>query len=429
METSLSPTAFRLAVLTLELVERRKLSLESAFLEAVKKVGKREEGALEMARKSLLKFAEADLMLKLNRAERLPLRRRCAFRVAYALAVSGGAHVLARVESGLLSGKLKSLLSRRNLEALYSALARLPPQEKIAIVHSFPPWIVRKLAERLQLSEVERLVRACSRRTIWVRVNELKTSVQRVSKALEKVTAVRKDKDFPELLELVGVEDPPFEVLKLAEKGLLLIQDKGSVAVAHALEPRAGLRVLDAAAAPGVKTSLIQQLAGNEAEVVAVDAFRSRVEEMKTLLSKLGVRNVHITVADSASLKLARKFERVLLDAPCTNSGAIASDPALRLALWEEPDVDRYAKLQASMLENSLQHLERGGLLVYSTCSFLSEEGERVVDAALQPERLDPSGVLGVNGYAGFSCSPWVRRLFPHLHRTTGFFIARYKND
>lgn len=427
METSLSPTAFRIAALTLELVERRKLSLESAFLEAVKRVGKREEGAFEMARKALLKFAEADFLLKLNGAGRLPLRRKCAFRVAYALAVSSGAHALARVESGLLSGKIKSLLTRRNLEALHSALARLPPQERIAIAYSFPPWLVRKLAERLQLSEVERLVRACSRRTVWVRVNELKTSVQKVSKALEKVATVREDRDFPELLELVGVEDPPFEALKLAERGLLIIQDKGSAAVAHALEPRAGLRVLDAAAAPGVKTSLIQQLAGNEAEVVAVDASRGRVEEMKELLSKLGVRNVHIVVADSVSLKLAWKFERVLLDAPCTNSGAIASDPALRLALWEEPDVDRYTKLQTSLLKNSLQHLESGGLLVYSTCSLLSEEGEKVVDAALQPERLDPSGMIGENGYTGFSCSSQVRRLFPHLHRTTGFFLARYK--
>lgn len=164
------------------------------------------------------------------------------------------------------------------------------------------------------------------------------------------------------------------------------------------------------------------------AEVVAVDASRGRVEEMKELLSKLGVRNVHIVVADSASLKLAWKFERVLLDAPCTNSGAIASDPALRLALWEEPDVDRYTKLQTSLLKNSLQHLESGGLLVYSTCSLLSEEGEKVVDAALQPERLDPSGMIGENGYTGFSCSSRVRRLFPHLHRTTGFFLARYKN-
>lgn len=428
MERSLSPMAFRLAALTLEIVERHKLSLERAFLEAVGKVGKRDEGAFEAAKMALLKFAEADLLLKLNGAEHVPLRRKCAFRVAYALAVSSGAHALASVDSGLLSGKLRSLLTRRNLETLESALARLPLEERISIAYAFPLWLVRKLAKRMQLSEVEKLVKACSRRTIWVRVNELKTSIQKVSKTLEKVATVREDRDFPELLELVGVENPPLEVLKLAERGLLVIQDKGSVAVAHALEPRAGLRVLDAAAAPGVKTSLIQQLAANEAEVVAIDVSRSRIEEMRKLLSRLGVKNVHAVAADSASLKLARKFERVLLDAPCTNTGAIANDPALRLTLWKEPEVERYSKLQARMLMNSLQHLEREGLLVYSTCSLLSEEGEETVDAVLQLECLDPTGIVGEHGYSGFSCSTRVRRLFPHVHRTTGFFIARCRN-
>jgi len=421
----LSPAAFRLAALTLELVERRKLSLEAAFLEAAKSVGKREASALEAARRALLKFAEADFLLKLHGVGKLPVRRRCAFRVAYALMLLSGERAVAHVESGLLSGKLRALLTRRSLEQLEAELARLPPHERIAISNSFPPWLVRKLAGEMPLYEVEKLVRACSRRTVWVRVNELKASVQKVAKTLEKVVAVRGDRDFPELLELVGVEDPPLEVLKLAERGLAIVQDKGSAAVAHALEPRAGLRVLDAAAAPGVKTSLIQQLAGNEAEVVAIDASRRRVEEMMRLLSRLGVKNVHVVVADSATLKLTRKFERVLLDAPCTNSGAIASDPALRLALWKEPDVSRYAKLQTSMLANTLQHLERGGLLVYSTCSLLSEEGEEVVDAVLQPERLRPDGIIGGPGYPGFPCSPRVRRLFPHTHRTTGFFIAR----
>jgi 16S rRNA (cytosine967-C5)-methyltransferase len=332
------------------------------------------------------------------------------------------------VESGLLSGRLRQLLTRRGLERLEAELTRLPPIERIAISNSFPPWLVRKLAEKMPLREVEKLVKACSKRTVWVRVNELKTSVQKVARTLERVVTVREDRDFPELLELVGVEDPPFEVLKLAERGLAIVQDKGSVAVVHALGARAGLRVLDAAAAPGVKTSLIQQLAGNAAEVVAVDASRRRVWEMRELLSKLGVKNVHVVVADAATLNLAKKFERVLLDAPCTNSGAIASDPALRLALWKEPEVDRYAKLQASMLANSLQHLQPGGSLVYSTCSLLSEEGEGVADAVMQPERLNPSGIIGGPGYSGFRCSSRVRRLFPHIHRTTGFFIARYEN-
>lgn len=404
------------------------MSLEAAFLESIRRVGRSEEGALALARMALLKFAEADYLLKMHGLDRLPLRRRCAFRVAYALAIAGGGQA-PPVESGLLSGKLRTLLSRRSIESLEQRLAYLPPLERLSITHSFPPWILRELAAKMPLGEVERLVKACSKRTLWLRVNELKTSVQRVAKLLRRVATVVEDRDFPELLELAGVENPPLEVLKLAERGLAVIQDKGSVAVVHALAPRAGQLVLDAAAAPGLKTSLIQQLAGNEAEVVAVDASRRRLEEAGRILSKLGVKHVHLINADSASLKLAKRFDRVLLDAPCSNSGAIASDPALRLALWKGIDVERYAKLQIRMLENSLRHLKEGGLLVYSTCSLLSDEGERVVDSVLEPEMLDPSGIIGVPGYPGFSCSKRVRRLYPHLHRTEGFFVSRYRGE
>lgn len=422
MSAEVSPLAFRLASLTLEFIERRGVSLEVAFRAALQRVGRREPGALKLARKALLHFAKADMLLKVYGLEKIPSRRKSAFRVAYALLEEGGS--LERLEVGILSGRLRSLLSKKRLEEVEQLLRSLQPVYRIAVENSFPPWLVNEIARHLGLSEAEKLVKACSRRTIWVRINELKTTRSKVIETLRKIVDVREDRDFPEVLELVGVEDLPMEVERMVEKGFIVVQDKGSVAVAHALGESRRLLVMDAAAAPGVKTSLLQQLSFNEAEVVAVDASQRRLIEMKKLLSKLNVRNVHLVLSDSRVLKFARKFDKVLLDAPCTNTGAIASDPALRLTLWNPVDVEKFTKLQQALLRNTLENLKVSGTLVYSTCSLLAAEGESVIET-VPLDRLSVENVWGLPGYSGYSCSGKVRRLYPHVHRTTGFFTAK----
>lgn len=418
----ISPFAFRLAALTLELVERRKVSLEVAYKEALQRVERSEPQALKLARKALLHFAKADLLLRTHGLDNVPLRRKSAFRVAFALLLEGGDP--RHLDVGLLSGRLRALLTRGKIEEVNHLLANLQPVQRIAVENSFPPWIINEVANHLGLSEAEKLVKASSRRTVWVRINELKISRGKAISALRRIVDVREDKQFPELLELVGIEDVPPEVMKMAERGLIVIQDKGSVAVVHALGDSRRLLVLDAAAAPGMKTSLLQQLSGNEAEIVAIDVSRHRLSEMRRLLSKLSVRNVQLMLSDARIIRFARKFDKVLLDAPCTNTGAIANDPALRLALWNPVDVERFSSLQRSLLANALDHLRREGELVYSTCSLLSAEGESIVDA-LPLDWLSVEGLWGSPGYRNFTCSSKVRRLYPHIHRTTGFFTAK----
>ena len=419
-----SPYAFRLASLTLELIERRRTSLEVAFQKALNSVGRSDPHALKLARRALLSFAKADLLLEASGLGNIPLRRKCAYRVAFAL-LEEGVYV-GRLEAGLLSDRLRALLTRRALEEVTHLVSGLPPAQRLAVENSFPPWIIDEVSKHLGLREAEKLVKACSRRTIWIRINELKISRGKALSALRRYADLREDKEFPEVLELVGVEDPPPDVLKMAERGLIVIQDKGSVAVAHALGDSRNLLVMDAAAAPGLKTSLLQQLSNNEAEIVAVDVSRRRLGEMRKLLSRLGVRNVRLLLADSRIAKFTRKFDKILLDAPCTNTGAIASDPALRLVLWKPAGIDKFPLLQKSLLTNTLEHLKDGGDLVYSTCSLLSSEGESLIET-LPLDWLSSEGLWGLPGYQNFACSSRVRRLFPHIHRTTAFFVAKIR--
>lgn len=422
-----TPFAFRLATLTLELIERHGLSLETAYLEAARRVGRRDPSALRLARIALQNFAKADLLLKVHKLDNLPIRRRCAFRVAFALTLTGGEPGCTEV--GLLSGRLRSLITRKNIEKVEQIISTLPLRDKIAVEHSFPPWIFEEVSRFLGLNEAKRLVEACDRRIIWLRVNELKIKINDAIKLFKKYKInFQEDKDFPEIFELTNVEEIPTAVQKMIERGLLVVQDKGSVAVAHALGISKRLLVLDAAAAPGMKTSMIQQLSENEAEVVAVDVSKRRLQEMRSLLSRLGVRNVQLVHSDSRRIRFSRSFDKVLLDAPCTNTGAIASDPALRLSLWKPPQLEKHTSLQLELLRNALEQLKPGGLLVYSTCSLLSKEGEFIVDRVARGS-LSEEGVIGWPGYPGFKCSRKVRRLYPHVHRTTGFFISKMMKE
>ncbi|MCS7104678.1 MAG: RsmB/NOP family class I SAM-dependent RNA methyltransferase [Thermofilaceae archaeon] len=420
-----SLNAFRLATLTLELIDRYGFSLEDAFSKALKKLEKRDPNALKLTKLALAKFARAELLLRKNSLDNLPRRRKCAFYVAYAIKTSGVTSEASFMETGLLSGKLRNLLKSVSVEKIEQIIASLPPVERIAYTNSFPPWLVEELCKHLKLPDVEKLVKASSRRVVWLRVNELKASVRQVMKRLERTVNLREDEDFPEMLEIVGGEDIPVEVLKLAEKGFLVVQDKGSAAVVHALGQSRNLLVLDAAAAPGVKTSHVQQLSRNEAEIIAVDVSMKRVNDLKEMLTKMGVRGVHVVQADSSKIKFSQKFDKILLDAPCTNTGAIISDPALRLSLWKKTNVSYFMSKQVNLIRNLLEHLKLGGSIVYSTCSLLSDEGETVIDLTVQTDMLDSESLLGVPGYAGYKCSKKVRRLYPHLHKSTGFFIAK----
>ena len=161
-----SPYALRLAALTLELIERRGLSLEGAYSEARRRAGGGAPGALRLASLALRHFAKADLLLRISGLEQLPLRRRCAFRVAFAALAAG--YELGGIDVGLLSGRLRSLLSRRGVERVEEELARLPPLERLSIEHSFPRWIVQEVSERLGAEAARRLVEACGRRVIWL---------------------------------------------------------------------------------------------------------------------------------------------------------------------------------------------------------------------------------------------------------------------
>jgi len=224
-------------------------------------------------------------------------------------------------------------------------------------------------------------------RVWWLRVNTFKASVESVIRALEdEGVVVDVDRSYYYMLKIV--ETPkPVRLLKVVREFKAIPHDLASAVVVEALKPEPGDRVLDACAAPGIKTSLIAMLTEGRVKIKAVDISGRRMTIMKKLMRKLGVpeESIDYTIADSRRLKLEERYDKALVDAPCSNTGAIAKDPALRVTLTPGK-IEYYSKLQKEILANTLKYADK---VTYATCSIMPEEGEEVVESLSDKVKLE----------------------------------------
>ncbi len=209
----------------------------------------------------------------------------------------------------------------------------------------------------------------------------------------------------------------------------LMIQDEGSQLVA--LLVGRSKNNLDCCSAPGGKTRIVAER-NPEAMVVAMDLHPQRA----ALLRKLVVAgNVRIVAADARKMPFRRKFDRVLVDAPCSGTGTLARNPEIKWRLSPE-NLPRLQEYQTDILLAAMKQVARGGRLVYSTCSLEPEENSEVVERALETdalfrlvdcrnelEELRASGELVCEDVESLVSGPYLRTI-PGVHRCDGFFAA-----
>jgi 16S rRNA (cytosine967-C5)-methyltransferase len=193
-------------------------------------------------------------------------------------------------------------------------------------------------------------------------------------------------------------------VPELIASGELTPQSRGSAAVVEVLDPQPGEHILDLCAGPGIKTGQIAARMGDRGEVISVESDPERAAEVAAQATRLGLRSVTVIEADATEAGMAPGFDRVLLDAPCSDLGALASRPDAR---WRKSPatIERLVEVQAKLLRRGMEALRPGGTLVYSTCTISKRENEDAIDAA------------------------YSIQLRPDRDHTTGFFIGRTKRD
>jgi 16S rRNA (cytosine967-C5)-methyltransferase len=259
--------------------------------------------------------------------------------------------------------------------------ADLPIVEQMGILHSHPTWLVERWLRNVgeertrALLETNNHVPAVSCYVLDAqRRDDVVTSLKNACCVIEPGLLLR------DAWTLHGGNPAASEAMR---QGWAAIQDEASQAVAHLLAVEVGNSVLDLCAAPGGKTILLARAAGSQGRVIAADLYAHRVRTMAERFKTAGVRNVELVTLDGAQpLPFKKRFDRILVDAPCSGTGTLARHPEIRWQLRGEDLTDLQAR-QVRLLKNGLENLAPHGKLIYSTCSLEPEENELVVNEVL----------------------------------------------
>lgn len=237
--------------------------------------------------------------------------------------------------------------------------------------------------------------------------NEPAENVVRLNRRREGRVEGRPDPEIPDALHVERVDE---EALRA---GLIWPQSRGSQLAGLCVGSREGDRILDLCAAPGGKAT---QLAG---EVTAVEIHPGRARQLEENCARLGAANVRVVNADALALpEELRDFDRVLVDAPCSGLGVLASRPDLR---WHAKPLP---ELQRDLLRVAAERVRPGGTVLFAVCTISSEENEAVVDASgLAVEPLQDEWPQFAHPRR-----PEFLLTLPHRDRTSGFFIARLRS-
>ncbi len=335
-------------------------------------------------------------------------------------------------QAGFVNAVLRSYL--READATKKLLADLKISQP-ALGWSHPEWLVARWRKRWGLERTTQLLEWNNTPPkTFARTNRLKTDA---GKLLEKWREENVEYDFvrrdffgradPALQDQdarqcvpADFEDlvfelksrPPLAELESFQQGWFYIQDPSTLLAACELGARPGETILDLCAAPGGKTTFIAQLMHNQGRIVAMDNSKERLKLLEENCTRLGVTCVDAVLPSTLNPRLSTSFDRILVDAPCSNTGVMRRRVDLRWRI-RPAEFARLCKSQRALLRQAAPQLKPGGVLVYSTCSLEPEENQEVVKEFLR-EHTD------------FTLES-EQELLPFVDKVDGAFVARLK--
>lgn len=332
--------------------------------------------------------------------------------------------------------KLKEYFEKLKSFSWKKALSGKSKEEKISITEAIPSFVIERLLPVISIDFLKKNIQFMNtynkNTDCVVRICHISNHLdsQDIPKFITydfmKKGIFKQDPDFPELFHTPIKNKQKIIKSKWYRSGNIVIQDKASVSVVKILSPQSNDLICDMCAAPGMKTSLIKEHIKDSGQLIAADFHTGRTYQMKQLLQHLNVQRVHIINTDSIQIPTRnekKKFDRVLLDAPCTGSGTFLANPELK---WRQNKKFLYQKtvLQKKLLKTAIKILKVDGILVYATCSLYPEEGELQIQNYL--DKLEPLELPKWLSHS-YKNIKGTGRLFPAVHGTQGFFIGKFK--
>lgn len=312
-----------------------------------------------------------------------------------------------------------------------SAFQGAEDAERTGLLTFHPTWFVKYCFRLFGRSESITMLEANNQLPpTYVRLNTLKTDEKQILERLgsdgfkiEKVEGLKHTYEFKDATQ-------PITTTASFREGLFYIQDKASCFAVEAADPKPEMTVLDVCAAPGAKTTYLAQLMQNKGAIYAVDYSKRRMNTWKNEVDHMGVTIAEPIIIDARKpLPIATEADVIVLDPPCTSTGTFGKLPSAKWRLTPD-SVNTMARFQWQMINSCAEYVKNGGTLIYSTCSITVEENEMIIEKFLKQHTefslTEITPKLGLSDLRGLDK---CQRLYPHIHRCNGFFIAKIKKE
>jgi 16S rRNA (cytosine967-C5)-methyltransferase len=278
-------------------------------------------------------------------------------------------------QAGFINAVLRGYVRERvETEKLLRDLQTTNP----AIAYSHPDWLYQRWEKHWDPENARALLKLNNTPPpVFARANTLRGTVDELTRAWQSEGVDFKARQFdwsPLVFELLN--HPPLTTLSSFQKGLFYIQDPSTLLAPKELNSRPGETILDLCAAPGGKTTYIAQLTSNQSTLIAEDIQPGRLAMVKENANRLGAK---IEIGPTAP---DRKFDRILIDAPCSNTGVLRRRVDLRWRI-KETEFTRLAATQLNLITQAAARLKPAGTILYSTCSLEPEENQSITQKFL----------------------------------------------
>ena len=252
--------------------------------------------------------------------------------------------------------------------------------------NKLPQFLIEELNKQYGEEMTNKIIDGYTKnRVVSLRVNTLKSNLEKVCEELTK-NSIEFEKvswsDVALITENATEED--LQKLSIYENGEIYLQSLSSMLPPVIMQPKENTDILDMTAAPGGKTTQIEALTNNNANITACEMNNIRIEKLKYNIEKQGAKSVAIMQADSRNLSDYFAFDQILLDAPCSGSGTIDLNNERTYKNFTEQLVEKSTKSQLTLLKKALKILKPGHEMIYSTCSILARENEDILNKAIK---------------------------------------------
>ncbi len=292
-------------------------------------------------------------------------------------------------------------------------------QEKI------PEFLYKNLLKQYGQEITDKIIEGyCEKKPVTLRVNTLKNNIDNLKEILNNKNIEFEDVPwYEDALIIKNAQEEDIRKIDIYENGEIYMQSLSSMIPPIILEPKNKENILDMTAAPGGKTTQIAAISQNKAMITACEKNKIRAERLKYNLQKQGVTCTNVMIEDARNLSDFFSFDKILLDAPCSGSG---TTNIFRQTFTEEL-IARSAKTQEELLIKAIKMLKPGQEIVYSTCSILAEENEKIIQKVISKFKLEVIPIKELKGVPLLPSSIEGTICVCPSKLYEGFFVAKLK--